>query len=117
MLYVLIAASFGTVFLKVWHGDLPSMVAVPFVLNLIANLAFSPIQFRLRSNALAALDVLLVLATLLWGLFALYVESLKLSISTGASDLLWILYANIPYLIWVSFATVLQLTVTYLNRR
>jgi tryptophan-rich sensory protein len=24
--------------------------------------------------------------------------------------------ANIPYLLWVSFATVLQLTITYLNR-
>jgi tryptophan-rich sensory protein len=28
----------------------------------------------------------------------------------------WISYIQIPYLGWVSFATVLQLTITYLNR-
>ena len=28
---------------------------------------------------------------------------------------MWIVYANIPYLLWVSFATVLQFTITYLN--
>jgi len=28
----------------------------------------------------------------------------------------WIAYIQIPYLLWVSFATVLQLTITYLNR-
>ncbi|NLG07622.1 tryptophan-rich sensory protein, partial [Candidatus Peribacteria bacterium] len=27
----------------------------------------------------------------------------------------WIMYMQIPYLLWVSFATVLQLTITYLN--
>ncbi len=27
-----------------------------------------------------------------------------------------VMYANIPYLIWVLFATVLQFTITYLNK-
>ncbi|MFA6258749.1 MAG: tryptophan-rich sensory protein [Candidatus Paceibacterota bacterium] len=27
----------------------------------------------------------------------------------------WVALANVPYLIWVSFATILQLTITYLN--
>jgi flagellar motor protein MotB len=35
---------------------------------------------------------------------------------TGAPSYAWIIYANIPYLLWVSFATALQLTITYLNR-
>jgi tryptophan-rich sensory protein len=117
VLYVLIAVSFGTVFMKVASGELPPIVALPFALNLFFNVIFSPIQFRLRSNVLAAVDVLLVLLTLLWALFTIYVFSLTQHISTGASDLPWIIYANIPYLLWVSFATVLQLTVTYLNRR
>lgn len=34
----------------------------------------------------------------------------------GAPTYAWIIYANIPYLLWVAFATVLQLTITYMNR-
>jgi hypothetical protein len=37
-------------------------------LNLLFNLAFSPIQFGLKNNFLAAIDIVLVLATLLWAL-------------------------------------------------
>ncbi|MEI6296688.1 MAG: tryptophan-rich sensory protein [bacterium] len=28
----------------------------------------------------------------------------------------WVTYVQIPYLLWVIFATVLQFTITYLNR-
>jgi tryptophan-rich sensory protein len=28
----------------------------------------------------------------------------------------WVSVANTPYLLWVSFATVLQLTITWLNK-
>jgi len=45
----------------------------------------------------------LVLATLIWALVSVW------------SHAHWIVYANIPYLLWVSFATTLQLTITYLN--
>jgi tryptophan-rich sensory protein len=102
-LYALIAVSFGTVFWKVAKGELPKIVALPFVLNLIFNFAFSPIQFRLQNNFLAALDILLVLATLIW------------AIITIQPHIRWVAYINIPYLLWVSFATVLQLTITYIN--
>jgi tryptophan-rich sensory protein len=37
-------------------------------------------------------------------------------IETGAPTYAWIIYANIHYLLWVLFATILQLTITYLNR-
>lgn len=79
------------------------MVLLPFLLNLIFNFAFTPLQFRLQNNILAALDILLVLATLVWAMAAIWPHAR------------WITYIQIPYLIWVSFATVLQLTVTYLN--
>jgi benzodiazapine receptor len=74
------------------------------VLNLIFNFAFTPIQFGLKNNLLASIDILLVLGTLVWALFAIF------------PHLKWVAYANIPYLLWVSFATILQLTITYLNR-
>jgi len=107
ILYAIIAVTFGTVFYKTFTGKLAWMVALPFALNLVFNFAFTPLQFGLKNNLLAAIDILLVLGTLIWALIALWHAS---------PDLRWAVYANIPYLLWVSFATVLQLTITYLNR-
>ena len=104
VLYAIIAVTFGTVFYKAFTGKLPWIIALPFALNLIFNVAFTPLQFGLKNNLLASIDIVLVLATLIWALVAIY------------SEIKWIAFANIPYLLWVSFATVLQLTVTYLNR-
>jgi tryptophan-rich sensory protein len=115
VLYVIIAVTFGTVFYKAFIGKIPWIVALPFALNLIFNFAFTPIQFGLKNNLLALVDVLFVLGTLVWALFALYEFGLKLHIETGAPTYAWVIYANIPYLLWVLFATILQLTITYLN--
>ena len=104
VLYVLIAASFGKVFIMLAQKQIPFIVALPFILNLAFNFIFTPIQFGLRNNLLAAVDILLVLATLIWALYAIFPYAR------------WITYINIPYVLWVMFATVLQLTVTYLNR-
>ena len=116
VLYIIIAISFGTVFYKTFTGKIPWLVALPFALNLIFNFAFTPLQFGLKNNLLASLDILLVLGTLVWALFAIYTFGLKLHIETGAPTYAWIIYASIPYLLWVAFATVLQLTITYLNK-
>lgn len=116
VLYAIIAVSFGTVFYKAFTKQIPWIVALPFALNLPFNFAFTPIQFGLKNNLLASFDILLVLGTLIWALVALYLFNLKLHIETSAPAYAWIMYANIPYLLWVSFATVLQLTITYLNR-
>lgn len=116
VLYTIIAITFGTVFLRSFQGKIPWIVALPFVLNLIFNFAFTPIQFGLKNNLLAAIDILLVLGTLIWALYAIYSFGLKIHIETGAPTYAWIIYANIPYLLWVSFATVLQLTITWLNK-
>lgn len=103
VLYILIAISFGYVFLKVFRGEWPLVVALPFVLNLIFNAAFSPIQFGLQNNLLAAIDIVLVLVTIGWMFYVVHPLAP------------WVVYINIPYALWVSFATVLQLTITYLN--
>jgi len=106
VLYAIIAVSFGTVFYKAIRRQIPWMVALPFALNLIFNFVFTPLQFGLQNNLLAAIDIILVLGTLVWALMAVW---------HAAPSLRWVVYANIPYLLWVSFATILQLTVTYLN--
>lgn len=103
-LYILIALSFGKVFLMAWKKEVAFLVALPFVLNLVFNFAFTSIQFGLKNNFLAAIDILLVLVTLIWAMVAIYPHAR------------WIAYIQIPYLLWVSFTTVLQLTITYLNR-
>ncbi len=104
ILYVVIAASFGAVFYKVATRQIPAIVALPFVLNLLFNFIFSPIQFNLRNNFLASADILLVLLTLIWAMVAIY------------PHMRWVSYIQLPYLLWVMFATVLQLTVTWMNK-
>jgi tryptophan-rich sensory protein len=80
------------------------IVILPFILNLIFNFAFTPLQFGLKNNFLAAVDIILVLGTLIWAIIAIYPHAR------------WVAYIQIPYLLWVSFATFLQLTITYLNK-
>ncbi|MHB1316692.1 MAG: TspO/MBR family protein [Minisyncoccota bacterium] len=104
VLYAIIAVSFGTVFYKAFTKQIPWMVALPFALNLLFNFAFPLIQFRLVNNFFASIDILLVLITLIWAMVAIY------------PHMKWITYIQIPYLLWVSFATVLQLTITFLNK-
>ncbi len=103
VLYAVIFLSFGTVFYKVYTKELPFIIAVPFILNLIFNFAFTPIQFGMRSNVLASIDIILVFGTLVWAMYSIY------------PHIKWIAYAQVPYLLWVSFAAILQLTITYLN--
>ncbi|KND50322.1 MAG: tryptophan-rich sensory protein [Parcubacteria bacterium C7867-003] len=107
VLYAIIAFSFGTVFYKVYTKQIPAIVALPFALNLVFNAAFTPLQFGLKNNLLASVDIILVLLTIVWFMYSIW---------HSASGLKWVVYVNIPYLVWVSFATVLQLTITFLNK-
>lgn len=104
VLYTIIFISFGMVLYRALTKQIPWMVALPFVLNLVFNFAFTPIQFGLKNNLLASIDIVLVLGTLVWALFSIW------------PYMRWVVYVNIPYLLWGTFATCLQLTITYLNR-
>ena len=104
VLYVIIAISFGYVLVQCLRQRLPFRVLLPFILNLVFNAAYTPIQFGLRNNGLASVDILLVLGTLVWALVAVRRHAA------------WVAWVNIPYLLWVAFATVLQLSITWLNR-
>lgn len=104
VLYLVIIVSFGYVVLKVLKGQWSAWVLLPFAVNLAANLAFTPIQFGLKNNLLAFVDILVVLGSLLWMIRTVT------PLSPGVA------WAQVPYLLWVSFATVLQASVTWLNR-
>ena len=86
------------------RGRLPLLVALPFALNLAANLIFTPIQFGMRNLSLAAVDILVVWSTLVWMMLAMW------------PHYRWVAAAQVPYFIWVSIATVLQLSITWMNR-
>ncbi len=104
VLYILIAISYGYVAYMYISKKIPFIVLLPFILNLFFNLIFTPIQFGLQNNYLALIDILFVLGTLIWSLIAIF------------PYFPWVSYINIPYLLWGSFATVLQATITWLNR-
>ncbi len=104
ILYILIVISFGFVFYQAITKKIPSRIALPFVLNLFFNAMFTPIQFVLKNNLLACVDILLVVGTLIWAFYAIWPRAR------------WVVYINIPYLLWGTFATILQITITYLNR-
>ena len=103
-LYILIFISFGKVFIMAFQKTIPFIVALPFILNLIFNILYTPLMFSLKNTTLASLDILLVLGTLIWMMIAIF------------PHVRWITYIQIPYLLWVSFATVLQLTIYFINK-
>lgn len=94
VLYIIIAISFGYVLLQYFKRRLPFGVLLPFILNLLFNAAYTSIQFGLKNNVLASVDLLLMLGTLLWALAIIWRRAR-----------------------WVAFATVLQLSITGLNRQ
>ena len=104
VLYIVIIISFGYVLVQFFKRRVPFMVLLPFILNLVFNAAYTSLQFGLKNNLLAALDILFVLGTLVWAMAAIWRRAR------------WVAYVNIPYLLWVAFATVLQFSITWLNR-
>lgn len=79
------------------------IIALPFWLNIFFNVIFTPIQFGMRNNALAFVDILFVLITIAWAMVAILPHAK------------WVTFAFLPYLIWVMIATVLQLMITIKN--
>jgi tryptophan-rich sensory protein len=103
ILYPVILVSFAFVFVQAFRRRVPRRVAVPFAANLVANLIFTPIQFGLRDLKLAAVDIVIVWATIPWMMAVVWRHSR------------WVAVAQVPYLVWVSLATVLQLSITAMN--
>ena len=100
ILYPIILISFGFVFFQAFRRRVPGRVALPFAVNLVANLLFMPVFAGLRSVPLAAVDIVIVWATLVWCVVAVW------------PHYRWVAAAQVPYFVWVSIATMLQLSIT-----
>ena len=104
ILYPIILTTFGFVFVQAIRRKLPWKVALPFAINLVANVVFTPIQFGMRNLTLAAVDIMIVWVTIIWLSLAVW------------KHYRWVSLAQIPYFVWVSLATLLQLSITWYNR-
>ena len=105
VIYPLIAVAAVATGVKVVRSDLSKWVLVPLALNLVSNVAFTTILFGMRNLQLATADILVVLATIVWWMLAVW--------RPGS---VWIVVPLAPYLVWVSTATVLQVAITLANR-
>jgi translocator protein len=103
ILYPVILISFGFVFVQAFRSKVPRRLAVPFAVNLVANLMFMPLFSWLRNVPLAAVDIVIVWATIIWCVVAIWPYCR------------WVALAQVPYFVWVSIATVLQLSITVMN--
>ena len=103
ILYPIILVSFGFIFVQAIRKRVPWPVALPFAINLLANLIFTPIQFELRNLPLAAVDILIVWGSIIWMVLVVW------------KHYRWVALAQGPYFVWVSLATILQLSITAMN--
>jgi tryptophan-rich sensory protein len=103
ILYPIIFAVNVYIVILLTKGKINISVAIPFWLNLFFNVIFTPLQFGLRNNVLAMVDIYLILATIIWAIVVIFPISKIAAI------------AFVPYLIWVTIATALQTYIAFRN--
>jgi tryptophan-rich sensory protein len=103
-LYLLMAVAAYLVWQKGLRQPGVSAALAAFVLQLLLNAAWSPVFFGLRSALAGA-----VIIVLLW-LAILLSMALFFKVSRPAA---WLL---LPYLLWVTYASALNISIYFLNR-
>ena len=99
ILYPMIAISFIYVMVNVFKKKLSWNIGIVFLINLIANLLFNPIFFGMKNIPLATLDIVIVWVTIVMQFFLILPKSKIISV------------LQIPYFLWVTTASAIQLTV------
>jgi translocator protein len=74
-----------------------------FAIQLALNLLWSILFFGLNSTILASIEIIILLGFIIWTIKAFWKKSRTSS------------YLLIPYALWVTFATILTLTIYFLN--
>jgi len=103
IIYPLIAIAFAYFIFLVFKKRAPTSLIWLFAVNMLANLAFTPIQLGLGDTLLATFDILVVLGTLALFEYKIY----------RYSKIVFTLL--LPYLLWGTFATVLQIAIVAIN--
>ncbi len=103
IIYPLIVIAGVYLLYLVFKRIVPTSLLLVFGVNIVANLLFTPIQLTLQNNLLATIDILVVLGTLAYLQYKIF----------SLSKVIFILF--LPYLLWGSFATILQVTIFFMN--
>lgn len=104
IIYPLIAIAFIIALIMWWRKRLEGKFVAVFIVNLLANIAFTPILIVWNNLLFATIDILIVLGTLIYIMREFWY----------ASRFVWALL--LPYLVWGGFATFLQVSIYFLNR-
>lgn len=103
VLYIMMAVSAFLVWKKGWKRKEVRLALAMFGVQLALNLIWSPLFFGLQNPLLALVDIIVMLAAIIWTIILFY----KLSRPAA--------YLLIPYFLWVSFATYLNFSIWWLN--
>jgi tryptophan-rich sensory protein len=98
ILYILM----GIAVYMLWQGNAKTAIIL-FIIQLVLNLVWTFLFFKMHSPLLALIDIVLLLSAIAWTM----IESYKVSHTA--------VYLLIPYILWVSFATMLNLSIYLLN--
>lgn len=103
IIYPLIALALGYMLYLLKKGRLPKTILVVFLMNLIANALYTPIQLYASPLIGATLDIYIILGTLAYVEWKIW----------KYSKIIFLLL--LPYLLWGTFATALQTSILFLN--
>lgn len=105
MLYIMMGIAAGLVWNRIdYEKEAVSKALLFFVIQLVLNAAWSLIFFGLKNPLLALIEIVL-----LWlMIYETYIKFIKIDKIAG--------YLFIPYLLWVSFAAVLNASIWWLNK-
>jgi len=103
LLYPIIFAVNIYVLILLAQSKISWKIALPFWLNLALNFLYVITQFQLGSQILSSIDIVLLLLSIVWCMVVIWPVSKAVAL----------LY--LPYLLWVSLATVLQISLAVLN--
>ncbi len=103
LLYTLIGVSIA----RIWHNNskpnLKKGAIIIFVMQFVLNLMWTPVFFGVKNPSLAMFIIIV-----LWFAILITIKRFKTIDRLSA-------YLLIPYLLWVSFATILNGSIVYLN--
>ena len=104
ILYLLLGVAAFLVWEKGWKNKEVRGALVIFAVQFILNIAWTPLFFGLKLPGLALVEIIILWVFILWTIIKFY------QISKPAGIIL------IPYVLWVTFATILNFSVFILNQ-
>ena len=102
-LYVLMAVAAYLIWIKGINNKKVKTALLIFILQLVLNFKWSLIFFGLHAPLLALIEILILWLAILFTILKFY------ELSKPAA------YLMIPYIVWVSFATLLNFSIVILN--